>query len=143
MRDAGRRSLESGYRALLNWSGLDEPATLPYAHHCTHRNTTTVLPFLPFLPRGHASSTRPGIHRSGSLSLSFLVTSCSHPWPVPRLGFTYLGHSSSTMSLCRYFRQRACLDWTNPRAARLPPTKMGAKAVSPRNPTTNTRGPAQ
>lgn len=27
----------------------------------------------------------------------------------PCLGFTYLGHSSCTMSLCRYFRQRACL----------------------------------
>lgn len=34
-----------------------------------------------------------------------LFPPCSHP----RLGFTYLGHSSSTMSLCRYFRQRACL----------------------------------
>lgn len=115
----------------------------------THTTARTVTPppfslsYLSYLVDTHPLPAQVSTGLALSLSLSFLVTSCSHPWPVPRLGFTYLGHSSSTMSLCRYFRQRACLDWTNPRAARLPPTKMGAKAVSPRNPTTNTRGPAQ
>ena len=67
-----------------------------------------------------------------------LSSSCSRPVGplVPCLGFTYLGHSSSTMSLCRYFRQRACLD--EPSSYARLPTKMGAKAVSPRNPTANT-----
>jgi len=46
----------------------------------------------------------------------------------PCLGFTYLGHSSCTMSLCRYFRQRACLGELS--LVRLPPFQGGYGARS-------------
>jgi hypothetical protein len=54
------------------------------------------------------------------------------------LGFTYLGHSSSTMSLCRYFRQRACLGELSHSLSlslsfsrvRLPPLRRGYGARS-------------
>lgn len=109
------------------------------AHTPSSRLTRTRLPLLPFLPFSRTPHLCPPLCSSLSLSPRRPARTLG---PYPCLGFTYLGHSSSTMSLCRYFRQRACLG-DEPSLARLPPTKMGAKAVSPRNATTNTAGPRE
>lgn len=91
-----------------------------------HRRWSGMLPRHAGDPPPSSSPLRSlDISRSAFLSFSLLVPSDQHLLPaspsfslsislalcrsVPRLGFTYLGHSSSTMSLCRYFRQRACL----------------------------------
>lgn len=90
------------HRPTQRWS-----ATLPTRSRCAHNPTVHLflLLRLSFFLTGY-----PYQRQAPSLVSLSLSPSCSHPWPVPCLGFTYLGHSSSTMSLCRYFRQRACLD---------------------------------
>lgn len=81
-----------------------------------------VIPFFCF-------SLSPFVSLFSPLSPLFLSLSCSRSGLRSScLEFTYLGHSSSTMSLCRYFRQRACLGELS--LVRLPPFQGGYGARS-------------